>query len=59
MRPAVDPFRAVVTLLTAFEELAWDGGPVAECNYRWGASNDEVIALFVGLRCWKWVAWLL
>jgi hypothetical protein len=51
MRPAVDPFRAVVTLLTAFEELAWDGGPVAECNYRWGASNDEVIALFVGLRC--------
>jgi hypothetical protein len=32
---------------------------VAECNYRWGASNDEVTALFVGLCCWEWVAWLL
>jgi hypothetical protein len=25
----------------------WDGGPV-QCNCRWGVSNNEVIALFVG-----------
>jgi hypothetical protein len=50
---------AISRFRSAFEETAWDGGPVAECNYRWDAPNDEVTALFVGLCCWEWVAWRL